>query len=266
VRFVEPGEGYLACGWMGAGRLAEPQVIVEAAGRMLQPRGSLSGYRLLVTAGGTVEDLDPVRFIGNRSSGRMGVALAREAQARGAEVILIAARTSVELPHVAEVVRVRSAREMHDAVSARAGAADAVIMAAAVADFTPARGAAAAKIQKSEHGRLTIELEPTTDILAELGRRRGDRPRPILVGFAAQTGEVVEPARRKLLAKRLDLVVANDVLAPGAGFDVETNQVVLVSREATEPLPVMSKAEVAGLVLDRLEDLLAAVPLPAATP
>jgi phosphopantothenoylcysteine decarboxylase/phosphopantothenate--cysteine ligase len=253
-RFVDPGEGYLACGWIGKGRLAEPDDIVRAAERLLQTRTSLSGQRVLITAGPTIEDLDPVRFIGNRSSGRMGFALAREAHDRGADVSLIAGPTALEPPAVSEVIRVRSTREMRDAVLARADGADAVIMAAAVADYTPATGASAQKIEKG--GPLSVSLERTPDILAELGARRGNRPRPVLIGFAAQTGDVVAPARRKLQAKRVDLVVANDVAAPGSGFAVETNQVTLVSDTDIVTLPIMAKTDVASAVLDRLERIL----------
>jgi phosphopantothenoylcysteine decarboxylase/phosphopantothenate--cysteine ligase len=253
-RFVDPGEGYLACGWIGKGRLAEPDDIVRAAERLLQTRVSLAGQRVLITAGPTIEDLDPVRFIGNRSSGRMGYALAREAHDRGAEVVLIAGPTALEPPAVAEVVRVRSTREMRDAVLARADSADAVIMAAAVADYAPEGGAAPQKIEKG--GSLSVPLVRTPDILAELGERRGARPRPVLIGFAAQTGDVVAPARRKLSSKRVDLVVANDIAAPGAGFEVETNQVTLVSAAEVVTLPVMAKTDVASAVLDRLERIL----------
>ena len=258
VRFVEPGEGYLACGWVGKGRLAEPEMIAEAASRILQPRTSLAGKRILVTAGPTIEDLDPVRFLGNRSSGRMGFALAREARARGAEVVLVAGPTSVEPPEAAEVVRVRSAREMHAAVMARADAADAVIMAAAVADYTPSGGAAAGKIAKA--GAVTLQLERTADILADLGARRGDRGTPVLVGFAAETGDPTPRAERKLVTKHVDLIVANDVSAAGSGFDVATNQVTLVSPDGIEPLPLLSKDDVASAVLDRVERLLVARP------
>ena len=216
ARFVEPGDGYLACGWIGKGRLAEPEDIVRAAEQLLQPRTSLAGQRVLVTAGPTIEDLDPVRFIGNRSSGRMGYALAREAHDRGADVILVAGPTALEPPPVGDVVRVRSTREMRDAVIARVDRVDIVIMAAAVADYGPASGAALDKIEKG--GPLTLSLVRTPDILAEIGERRGDRRRPVLIGFAAQTGDVVTPARRKLQSKRVDLVVANDVTAPGAGI------------------------------------------------
>jgi phosphopantothenoylcysteine decarboxylase/phosphopantothenate--cysteine ligase len=258
VHVVEPGAGYLACGWVGTGRLAEPEQIVEAADALLRPSTSLAGRRVLVTAGPTIEDLDPVRFLGNRSSGRMGFALAREAAARGADVTLIAGPTPVEPPAVGEVVRVRSAREMHAAVMARADHADVIIMAAAVADYTPAGAAASYKIEKT--GPLTLHLERTADILAELGSRRGDRSTPVLVGFAAQTGDPAARAQEKLRSKRVDLIVANDVTVEGAGFDVETNQVVLVSADAVEPLPMLAKTEVASEVVDRVERLLIARP------
>ncbi|HYN07857.1 MAG TPA: bifunctional phosphopantothenoylcysteine decarboxylase/phosphopantothenate--cysteine ligase CoaBC [Vicinamibacterales bacterium] len=254
ARFVDPGDGYLACGWIGKGRLAEPEDIVGAAERLLQSRSSLTGQRVLVTAGPTIEDLDPVRFIGNRSSGRMGYALASEAHDRGADVILIAGPTALDPPPVGEVVRVRSTREMHDAVLARADRVDAVIMAAAVADYGPAAGPSAQKIEKG--GPMSVSLVRTPDILAALGERRGDRRRPVLVGFAAQTGDAVAPARRKLQSKRVDLVVANDISAPGAGFDVDTNQVTLVSQTDVVALPVMAKTDVASALLDRLEQLL----------
>jgi phosphopantothenoylcysteine decarboxylase/phosphopantothenate--cysteine ligase len=258
VNFVDPGAGYLACGWIGRGRLAEPEEIAEAADRLLNRKTSLSGRTVLVTAGPTVEDIDPVRFVGNRSSGRMGFALAREAALRGARVVLVAGPTPVDPPPVAETVRVRSARDMHDAVMAHVADVDAVIMAAAVADYTPAGGATGQKIEKG--GPLTLNLERTTDILQALGARRQGSARPVLVGFAAATGDPVASARRKLDAKRVDLIVANDVTAPGAGFDVDTNQVVLVSHESDDRLPLMSKAAVAVAVIDRVERLLAAAP------
>ena len=257
VQFVDPGSGYLACGWVGTGRLAEPETIVAAAERILSPRQSLAGRRILVTAGPTYEDLDAVRFIGNRSSGRMGFALAAEARARGAMVTLIVGPTPLTPPDVAEVLRVRSAGEMRDAVMARATAQDAVIMAAAVADFTRAGGPAP---QKLERGALSLQLQPTPDILAELGQHRRGGPRPVLVGFAAQAGPPTDAARRKRAVKDVDLIVANDISAPGSGFDVPTNQVVIVSADGAEPLPLLTKIEVAGIVLDRIERLLAAVP------
>jgi phosphopantothenoylcysteine decarboxylase/phosphopantothenate--cysteine ligase len=254
VRFVDPGEGYLACGWIGKGRLADPEAIVEAAARLLQQKTSLAGRRILVTAGPTLEDLDPVRFIGNRSSGRMGFAVAREAAARGADVLLVAGPTAIDPPVTAETVRVRTAREMHAAVISRADAVDVVVMAAAIADYAPAGGPAAQKIEKG--GALTLTLERTPDILAELGARRGERARPVLVGFAAQTADPLPAARRKLEAKRVDLIVANDVTAPGSGFDVDTNQVTFVSHAGVDALPLLSKTEVAYRILDRVEALL----------
>jgi phosphopantothenoylcysteine decarboxylase/phosphopantothenate--cysteine ligase len=258
VQFVDPGAGYLACGWMGKGRLAEPAEIADAVERVLSPTQTLAGKRVIVTAGPTLEDIDPVRFLGNRSSGRMGFAVAQAAAARGAAVTLIAGPTPVEPPAVAELVRVRGAREMHEAVMSRANTADAVIMAAAVADYTPALGAASGKIEKS--GALTLALERTPDILAELGARRGDQARPVLIGFAAQTGDPIPAARRKLSVKRVDLIVANDVTQPCAGFDTDTNQVIFVSAGDVRPLPMMSKVDVASAILDHVTTLLAREP------
>ena len=262
VHVVDPGEGYLACGWVGAGRLAEPEAIARAADAILTPPLSLAGRRVLVTAGPTFEDLDPVRFLGNRSSGRMGFALAQEAARRGAAVVLIAGPTRVDAPAVSELVRVRSARDMHAAVMAHIAGADAVVMAAAVADYAPAAGAADAKIEKG--GPLSLELERTPDILAELGRRRGAARLPVLIGFAAETGQPEDRARRKLAAKQVDLIVANDVSTPGAGFDVETNRVSLVSADGVDAMPLMAKSEVAVIVIDRLERLLLATAAAAA--
>jgi phosphopantothenoylcysteine decarboxylase/phosphopantothenate--cysteine ligase len=263
VTFVDPGDGYLACGWVGKGRLAEPEAIVEAADRMLSSSASLAGRRVVVTAGPTLEDIDPVRFLGNRSSGRMGFALAAEAARRGATVTLIAGPTTMAPPDVAERIQVRTAREMHQAVLAAAERADVVIMAAAVADYTLKAGAAPSKLEHQD--RLTLELERTPDILADLGARRGGRTSPVLVGFAAQTGDPVPAARRKLDAKHVDLIVANDVTAPGAGFDVDTNVVTLVSADGAEPLALMSKAAVAAIVVDRVERLLQPQPRLAAS-
>src|SRR4051812_2791546 len=186
VRFVDPGEGFLACGWIGKGRLAEPEAIVEAAEQMLTPSGSLLGRRLVVSAGPTYEDIDPVRFIANRSSGKMGYAIAAEASRRGAHVVLVSGPTKLDAPAGAHLERVRSAAEMARAVKSHAKEADAVVMAAAVADYTPQAGAAGAKIGKSD-GALTLTLVRTPDILAELGTARGGAAHPVLVGFAAET-------------------------------------------------------------------------------
>lgn len=251
---VEPGEGYLACGWVGKGRLAEPEEIVEAVHRVVYPVGPLTGRHVLVTAGPTREDLDPVRYLGNRSSGRMGFALAHEAMRRGATVHLVAGPTTVEPPAVTTLTRVRSAADMHTAVLSGAAKADVVIMSAAVADYTPAGGAHAGKIEKN--GTLTLTLERTADILSDLGHRRNGAPMPVLVGFAAETGPPVARATEKRVRKLVDLIVANDVSAEGAGFDVETNQVTLVDASGAEALPMMSKASVAAAILDRVEALL----------
>ncbi len=260
VRVVDPGEGYLACGWVGQGRLAEPEQIAEAADRLVRaadtPQATWAGRRILVTAGPTFEDLDPVRFLGNRSSGRMGFALAQEAMRRGASVHLVAGPTSVPPPVVSTITRVRSAADMHAAVMAASRGVDVVIMSAAVADYTPAGGAADAKIEKG--GSMTLTLERTADILSELGTSRGDSAMPVLVGFAAETGPPEARAAAKLKGKQVDLIVANDVSAADAGFDVETNQVTLVSASGSVALPLMSKADVAAAILDRVEALLGA--------
>ena len=203
VRWVEPGEGYLACGWIGKGRLAEPETIVEVAEQVLRPDGDLIGRCILVTAGPTEENIDPVRFLGNRSSGRMGFAIANEAMARGARVILIAGPTAVEPPAGVELRRVRSSEEMFQSVSEHVDQADVVVMVAAVADYTPSQGEAAQKISK-EKSELTLQLQRTPDIIGAISKRRGSRSRPALVGFAAETTDVVEKARTKLKIKNLD--------------------------------------------------------------
>jgi len=259
VRFVDPGEGYLACGWIGKGRLAEPDAIVESAEAVLRPAGPLRGQRVLVTAGPTYEDFDPVRFIGNRSSGRMGYAVAGEAARRGADVILVTGPTTLDAPRVHEVVHVRSAAEMHQAVMARAGAVDVAIMAAAVADYTPAQR----NPQKVPKGgeSLTLVLVKTPDILGDLGYRRlASGKGPLLVGFAAETENVVTKAVEKRERKHADLIVANDVSRTDAGFDVENNAVTIVGSEGAETLPLQTKARVAAEILDRVEKVLAGRP------
>ena len=257
VGFVEPGEGFLACGWVGKGRLAEPAEIVAAAEQALAPKGTLAGRLLLVTAGPTHEDIDPVRYLGNRSSGRMGFAVATEAVARGARVVLVTGPTALEAPAGAEVVAVRSADEMHAAVLARAGDADAVVMAAAVADYTPVGGARPGKIRKGE-GELTLSLRRTPDILAELGRQRTGH-RPVLVGFAAETANAVAGARAKLAAKQVDLVVANDISQEGAGFEVDTNIATIVSADGDIEVPLGSKRALARVILEKVDARLTSV-------
>jgi phosphopantothenoylcysteine decarboxylase/phosphopantothenate--cysteine ligase len=258
TKFVEPGEGYLACGWIGKGRLAEPDDIVAAAERIVSPRDSaLRGRRVVVTAGPTYEDIDAVRYVGNRSSGRMGFAIASAAHARGANVTLVAGPTSLEPPVTDEVIKVRRAGEMHAAVMRAAEHADVVIMAAAVADYTPIKPAPD-KIAKSNEP-LTLTLQRTPDILADLGQASVRRATPlVLVGFAAETSDLLAKARDKRARKNVDLIVANDVTAPGAGFDVETNAVTIIGADREETLPVQSKTRVAEAILDRVEQLLKA--------
>ena len=258
VRFVEPGEGFLACGWIGTGRLAEPDVVVAAAHALLVGEQTLAGRSLLVTAGPTFEDLDPVRYLGNRSTGRMGYALAEVAAARGATTTLVSGPSQLAAPHGVEVVSVRSAAQMHDAVLARAATADAVIMAAAVADYRPAGGMRAQKITKAD-GDMTLVLERTQDILGELGRRRAGATRPLLVGFAAETADVADRAQDKLARKQVDLIVANDVSREDAGFGSEANAVTLVEAAGRHELPLQPKRQVAALILDRVAAKLAAM-------
>jgi phosphopantothenoylcysteine decarboxylase/phosphopantothenate--cysteine ligase len=261
VRFVAPGEGYLACGWIGKGRLAEPDEIVAAAEAILRPASSLTGKRVLVTAGPTYEDVDPVRYIGNRSSGRMGFAIAAEAARRGADVTLVAGPTPLEPPPVRGVVKVRGAGQMHQVVTELADRMDVVVMAAAVADYTPVERASQ-KVHKSGD-TLTLVLKKTPDILGDLGRRRLAAGRgPVLVGFAAETENLVPQAAAKREQKHADLIVANDVSRADAGFDVETNAVTIVGADGAETLTVQSKALVAAIILDRVEKLLAQNPAP----
>jgi phosphopantothenoylcysteine decarboxylase/phosphopantothenate--cysteine ligase len=245
VHVVGPGSGRLAGGDVGAGRLAEPADIVAAVVGVLAPK-DLAGLRVVVTAGGTREPIDPVRFVSNRSSGKQGHALAEEAAARGAAVTLVTT-TDRPVPPGVEVVRVETAAEMAEAVLSRADAADVVVMAAAVADFRP-KTVAPEKIKKAD-GVPEIVLEPTTDILAELGRRR--RPGQTIVGFAAETEDLRANAAAKLARKGIDLIVANDVSAPGAGFEHDTNRAVLLDRAGgARELPLMDKRLVARAVFD----------------
>jgi phosphopantothenoylcysteine decarboxylase/phosphopantothenate--cysteine ligase len=263
VRFVEPGEGYLACGWIGKGRLAEPADIALAAQLLLERNKTLAGRRVTVTAGPTYEDFDPVRYIGNRSSGRMGYAIAAELAARGSEVTLITGPTSLALPAVASTVRIRTADEMHRAVKDALADADALVMAAAVANYTP-ESAASQKIAH-EDGPLTLTLVPTNGILADAAkwRRREGRERPLLIGFAAETHDVLERARAKRRRKGIDVIVANDVSRRDAGFEVDTNAVTIISDEGEESLPLQSKSAVAAALVDRLEHWLKGAPAPA---
>lgn len=248
MRILEPLHGSLASGAIGWGRMQEPETIVETVWEMLRP-GPLAGKRIVVTAGGTQEPIDPVRYIGNRSSGKMGLAVAEEAARRGADVTLVYGAVSAPLPQGVQTRHTPTAEAMATAVKELACQADALVMAAAVADYKAAN-VAEHKIKKST--ALKLELEPTVDILASVA----DLPL-IRVGFAAETQGLLEAARDKLARKRLDLIVGNDVTAEGSGFGTDTNQVVLVARDGSaEELPLLSKREVAGRILDRVQTLL----------
>lgn len=246
VHVVDPDEGYLACGMTGAGRLAATETIAQKVCDVLGLRKDLAGQTILITAGPTREDLDPVRFLTNRSSGKMGYALAEAATRRGAHLILVSGPTELHAPDAADWIPVRTAEEMRRAVLEHSPQASVIIMAAAVADYRPA-AASATKIRRAGD-RLTLELEPTPDILAELSRAKDKR---VLIGFAAETDRVAENARAKLARKGADIIVANDVTQEGAGFDTDTNIVTLIFHDGREiPLPKLTKLEVANRILD----------------
>ncbi len=247
VRMVAPDSGYLACGMIGAGRLAETDAIVDAVLGVLGHRNDLAGETVLVTAGGTREALDPVRFLGNRSSGKMGYAMAEAAQRRGARVILVTAPTALRAPAHVEVVPVITTEEMRRAVLGRLDQTTIVIKAAAVADYRP-RVQADQKLRRS--GPLTLELEPTQDILAEVAGLR--RPGMLVVGFAAETQDAVAHGRDKLLRKGADAIVLNDVSREGIGFDADRNAVTFLTRDRAMELPEMRKRELADHILDEI--------------
>jgi phosphopantothenoylcysteine decarboxylase/phosphopantothenate--cysteine ligase len=249
VKIVEPGAGYLACGMVGAGRLAENEAIVAAVLEALGASQDLSGETVLITAGPTREKIDPVRYLTNRSSGRMGYALVEAALRRGARVLLVSGPTSLTPPGTAEVTRVESAEEMRDAVMKFLPQATIVIKTAAVSDYR-AKNAAGQKIKRK--GPMTLELESTPDILKELSAKRTSQ---ILVGFAAETENVLENARQKLLAKNLDIIVVNDVSREGVGFDSDRNAVTIIAREDVVDVPETTKWEVAQRVLDQVVQL-----------
>jgi phosphopantothenoylcysteine decarboxylase/phosphopantothenate--cysteine ligase len=250
VSIVEPGSGYLACGWLGRGRLAEVPEIVQAAMDALSRRQSMAGQRVLVTAGPTVEDIDPVRFVSNRSSGRMGYRLAEAARDRGASVTLVSGPTALAEPAGIEVVQVRSAEQMAAVVDARASAVDVVVMAAAVSDYRPAQ-VSDVKVKKTDDG-LSLEMVRTPDILRGLGQAKGER---FLVGFAAETDHLREHAREKLRAKNLDLVVANTVGQEGSGFAADSNAAVLIDPDGEVEVPLVGKRELAERIWDRVAQL-----------
>jgi phosphopantothenoylcysteine decarboxylase/phosphopantothenate--cysteine ligase len=249
VKIVEPGTGYLACGMTGAGRLADNEAIVAAVLETLGASQDLSGETVLITAGPTREKIDPVRYLTNRSSGRMGYALAEVALRRGARVLLVSGPTSLMPPGAAEVTRVESAEEMRDSVLKLLPQASIVVKTAAVADYRP-KATAEQKLKRK--GPMTLELEATPDILQEIARKRSAQ---IVVGFAAETENVLENARQKLLAKNLDAIVVNDVSREGVGFDSDRNAVTIITRDEVVETPETTKREVAQRVLDQVVKL-----------
>jgi phosphopantothenoylcysteine decarboxylase/phosphopantothenate--cysteine ligase len=251
VEIVEPGEGWLACGWMGKGRLAEPDEIVKRVEARLSTVGDLAGVRVLVSAGPTAEPLDPVRVLTNRSSGKMGFRLAERACARGAKVVLVSGPSSEPVPYGVEILRVQTAAEMKDAILGRLDEVDVVVMSAAVADYRP-EIAAPQKIKKNEKP-LTLKLVRTDDILLAVSRSR--KKDHTVVGFAAETESLEANAREKLAKKKLDLIVANDVSRPGTGFEVDTNEATLFRADGgVRKLPLMSKLALADEILDEIRD------------
>jgi len=258
---VGPGDGFLACRWTGPGRLAEPEDIVEAAATLLSTQ-DFAGKKLVVSAGPTYEAIDPVRFVGNRSSGKMGIALAAAAKRRGAEVTLILGPSAVPPPVGVTTHHVETAAQLQWALSNAAKGADAIIMTAAVADYRPAREAKE-KLKRGDLGAKTsIDLVANPDLLAELGKQRKGAT-PLLVGFAAETEDVIDNARKKLGQKKCDLIVANDVSEPNAGFAVDTNHVQLVDADEVVEVPPAPKTEVAHRILDKVAAMLAESSAPA---
>lgn len=249
VHFIGPEGGFLACGDTGAGRMSEPSAIFEAVEKLLSAPNDLAGLRVLVTAGPTQERLDPVRFITNRSSGKMGYAIAQAAAERGACVTLVTGPVNLPVPPGTEAVRIQSTQELYAQMTERCVDQDIVIQAAAPADFTP-ETVADSKIKKQGDEPLVIRLTQTPDVAAAVGKLK--KPGQTLVGFAAETNDVLANAQKKLEKKNLDLIVANDVTAPGAGFDVDTNLVTLISRDGLETLPLMQKSQVAHALLDKI--------------
>ncbi|HEX9375703.1 MAG TPA: bifunctional phosphopantothenoylcysteine decarboxylase/phosphopantothenate--cysteine ligase CoaBC [Actinomycetota bacterium] len=254
---VGPATGSLASGDEGPGRMSEPEEILEAVVAALGGAGDLAGRRVVVSAGPTWEPIDPVRFIGNRSSGRMGHEVAAEAARRGAEVVLVSGPVALEPPRGVRVIRVERAEEMRDAVVRESAGADAVVMAAAVADWRPAE--VAARKLKKESGPPRFDLQPTPDVLKELGSLRSGGDGPVLVGFAAETEGLEATARRKLESKGLDLIVVNEVGREGTGFGSTTNDAMILSAAGVdEPLRTWTKPELAAAIWDRVAKLLAA--------
>ena len=249
---IEPASGYLACGDTGKGKLPEPEYLFECVLDEIQFEKDLTGKRILVTAGPTVESIDPVRFITNHSSGKMGYAIARTAHRRGAKVVLVSGPVSIDCPVGVELVKVQSAREMFDAVKKNFDDADIIIKAAAVADYRP-KNISDEKLKKKDV-ELSIELERTDDILAWLGANKKEKQ--FLCGFSMETQNMLENSRAKLEKKNLDMICANNLKTVGAGFGIDTNVVTLITKENETELPVLSKNEVAGRILDHILDIL----------
>ena len=249
VIVIDPVEGLLACNDLGRGKMEEPENIVEAVLYHLTCSRDLEGKKVLITAGPTRESIDPVRFITNRSTGKMGYEMAREAKRRGADVTLVSGRVNLKAPYGVNLINIESAKDMYEEVMKRAGESDIIIKSAAVADYTP-QNKSNIKIKK-QSGDMKIELERTHDILFEVGQAKTDQQ--ILVGFAAETNDVIENAKSKMQRKNLDFIIANDVKKEGAGFGTDTNIVTIIPRQGEiEPLPVMKKSEVARAVFDRI--------------
>ncbi len=277
MKIIEPASGRLACGDTGAGKMPEPEILLEWIKREIAYEKDLLGKKILISAGPTQETIDPVRYITNHSTGKMGYALAENAMLRGAEVTLVSGPVSIEPPLFTDVVPVTSAREMAEAIKSRAEKQDIIIMTAAVADYRPThpadekikksivktthadektdlQGKLQQESQNSTKTALTIELEQTEDILSYLGRHK--KPEQFLCGFSMETEHMLENSREKLKRKRADMIVANSLRTEGAGFGTDTNVVTLITRESCRELPLMSKAEVAGAILDEINVLI----------
>ena len=252
-KFVEPEAGRLACGDIGRGKLANVEDIVHAVYMSLYSKNDLKGRKITVTAGPTIEDIDPVRYITNRSSGKMGYSIAKRAVMRGAEVTLISGPTNIEVPRgIAKLVKTQSAESLYEAVNENFEDCDALIQSAAVADYKP-KDYSKKKVKKKD-GDLSLELARTKDVAKEMGRKKSDK---VLVGFAAETNDLLQNAKRKIESKNLDFIVANDLTKKGAGFDTDTNIVKIIDADGNmEDYPLMSKEDVGDIILDKVKDLL----------
>ncbi|NLM50846.1 MAG: bifunctional phosphopantothenoylcysteine decarboxylase/phosphopantothenate--cysteine ligase CoaBC, partial [Clostridiaceae bacterium] len=250
--FIEPDEGFLACNTVGKGRLKEPAEIVEYMVDLLSYQKDLEGINVLVTAGPTIEPIDPVRYITNHSSGKMGYEIARAAKKRGAKVTLVSGQTSLTKITGIDTVYVKTAQDMYNAVMENYKTSDIIVKSAAVADFTP-ENVSVNKIKK-ENDELVIKLKKTKDILSELGKLKGEKQ--VLVGFAMETENLVENAKAKLYGKNLDMIVANNLNDEGAGFRVDTNKVVILTKDEELDLPLMEKERLAHIILDNAKKIL----------